>query len=165
MKVAFTGHREYDSEQYDAALEQRILALCRDSVERGVQLTFLSGMAVGFDMAAAEMVCAIRERYGFDNVLLHAVVPYAMQAEFYSEDNLARYQILLDKADNVVVLEESYNQFVFFKRNDYLVENATQMIAYFDGVNKGGTAYTVRRARKEKLPTENIFQQSQLSLF
>ena len=54
--MAFTGHRTYRGETGDA-LSRTLEELCA----RGFR-TFLSGMAVGFDLAAAEAVLALRER-------------------------------------------------------------------------------------------------------
>ena len=54
--VAFTGHRTYRGAAADA-LRRTVGEL----YARGFR-TFLSGMAVGFDLAAAEAVLELRER-------------------------------------------------------------------------------------------------------
>lgn len=51
--VAFTGHRRYRGEA-DDALAQTVEELCRAGFR-----TFLSGMALGFDLAAAETVLVL----------------------------------------------------------------------------------------------------------
>jgi hypothetical protein len=49
-------------------------------------------------------------------------------------------------------------------RNDYLVENSSVLVAWFDGQPRGGTAYTVRRARRKGVRIENLYPQSQMEL-
>ena len=52
--AAFTGHRRYDGECDDA-----LRAVVRELYGRGFRV-FWSGMALGFDLAAAEAVLALR---------------------------------------------------------------------------------------------------------
>ena len=52
--AAFTGHRRYDGECDDA-----LRAVVRELYGRGFRV-FWSGMALGFDLAAAEAVFALR---------------------------------------------------------------------------------------------------------
>ena len=72
LHAAFTGHRTYDG-RGDAALRVLLDAM----YARGFR-TFLSGMAVGFDLAAAEAVVALRHAH--PDVRLVAVVPFRRQA-------------------------------------------------------------------------------------
>ena len=71
--VAFTGHRRYRGEA-DDALAQTVEELCRAGFR-----TFLSGMALGFDLAAAETVLVLRRR--FPGIRLVAAIPCPGQAE------------------------------------------------------------------------------------
>lgn len=159
MIIAFTGHRDYDAERINETLYRRIalLALLNDGV------TFLCGMAVGFDLAAAEAVMRVKQ----DNrsVRLKCVIPFSEQTKYFSYEDQLRYARVLESADEVVVLEGEYSQLVFLRRNDYLVDHADMILAYFKDGSKGGTAYTIRRARKARITIENLYPQQQLSLF
>ncbi len=162
MNISFTGHRDFDLKRHGESLREVILSHL-DGEREDDPVIFLSGMAVGFDLAAAESVLTLRDE-GFC-VMLHCVVPYSEQSLFFDKEDAARYERVLSQADRVITLAERYSHDVFFRRNDYLVKHADCIIAYFNGVPSGGTAYTVRHARRERVLVENIYPQQQLSLF
>lgn len=137
VNVAFTGHRTYRGEG---------AGVLRETLEvlyaRGFR-TFLSGMAVGFDLAAAEAVLALRARR--PEVRLVAVVPFAGQAERFPAGERVRFLRVVAAADECIVLSAEYYRGCYGVRNDFLVERAAVVVAWYDG-STGGTRYTVRRA-------------------
>ncbi len=159
MMIAFTGHRDYDADQN----YQRLYNLVAEIAAVENDVTFLSGMAVGFDLAAAEAIIDLRKIYC--TVQLKCVIPFDGQTKYFSEEDRYRYERVLDQADEIETLEYEYSNLVYLRRNDFLVDNADMIIAYYDRSSKGGTAYTIRRARRAKLPIENIYPNQQLSLF
>ena len=140
--VAFTGHRTYCGEASDA-LRRTIGEL----YERGFR-TFLSGMAVGFDLAAAEAVLLLREQK--PEVRLVAAVPFPGQERHFSASDRERFQRVLAAANETVILSPTYHRGVYAVRNDFLVDNARIVVAWYDGM-PGGTHYTVRRALRRGL--------------
>jgi uncharacterized phage-like protein YoqJ len=62
-----------------------------------------------------------------------------------------------DKVDDVVVLSEYYYNGCFLKRNDFMLNHVAALLAYFDGMPKGGTFYTVRNAKRLRLQICNLF--------
>ncbi len=145
--VAFTGHRTYDG-RADGALRQ-IVAACHS---RGARM-FFSGMAVGFDMAAAEAVLACRAM--LPGTRLVAVVPFEGQQTRFSPVDKARFERIVAAADETVVLSAGYHRGVYAVRNDFLVDHAGSLIAWFDG-SPGGTHYTVRRALRLGRRIDNL---------
>lgn len=135
--VAFTGHRTYDGSA-DAALRATIA----DLRARGLR-TFLCGMAVGFDLAAAEAVLACCST--MPELRLIAVVPFRGQENRYPTADRERYRRILAAADETVVLAPAYRTGCYLVRNDYLVAHAATLVAWYDG-SPGGTRYTVQRA-------------------
>ena len=135
--VAFTGHRTYRGEACEV-LFRALEELC----VRGFR-TFLSGMAVGFDLAAAEAVLALRERC--PEVRLVAAVPFPGQARHFPHKERARYERVLAAADETEVLAPAYHRGCYARRNDFLVDHAQILVAWYDG-SPGGTRYTVGRA-------------------
>ena len=135
--AAFSGHRTYDG-RADEALRRRVGELYAGGVR-----TFLSGMAVGFDLAAAECVLACRG--ALPGLRLVAVVPFEGQQGRFSEADRARFDRVIAAADEVVVLSAHYHQGVYALRNDFLVAHAATLVTWYDG-SPGGTRYTVRRA-------------------
>lgn len=153
MKVAFTGHRKYPEANSEA-----LLGVVESFVSEGYT-TFLCGMAEGFDIAAAEVVLSLKADY--PQLRLLSVIPFeghdmTMPNAQWSE----RYQRVVEAADEVVTLSQSYNVNIYRQRNDYLVDNADAIICYYSGNARSGTGYTVRRAIKKCLRMVNLYADS-----
>ena len=67
---------------------------------------FVSGMALGFDMLAAEEVIKLKEE--LKGVKLVAVVPYRGQSGRWAPHQRERYQRILNEVDEEIVLSEGY---------------------------------------------------------
>lgn len=148
--VAFTGHRTYTDEANEP-LREHVERLSAEGFRH-----FLTGMAEGFDLAAAEAVLAVRQARP---VRLICVVPFPGQAKGFSPQNLERYRAILEEADEVITTAPAYHRGCFLRRNDFLIEHAAHLIAYYNGEPKGGTHYTVKRAQKYGLPIENLYHE------
>lgn len=145
--VAFTGHRTYRGAAADA-LRRTVGEL----YARGFR-TFLSGMAVGFDLAAAEAVLELRERA--PGVRLIAVIPFYGQEKRFSPADRERFRRVLAEAAETVELSPVYHRGCYAVRNNFLVDNARVLVAWYDG-SPGGTRYTVRRALGRGLEVVNL---------
>ena len=156
ISISFTGHRSYQGEA-DAQLRQTLRQLYDDGYTH-----FLCGMAWGWDLAAAEAVIELRKEYG--EITLIAVEPYAEFRRLFHGKDLEQYNRVVESADEGVVVSEQGGDAAFRMRNDYLVDNSAMVVAWFDGKPRGGTAYTVRRARHSHLPVINLMPNPQLSL-
>ena len=154
--LSFTGHRDYDISSNEL-LYTTLLGLYEDGYR-----VFLSGMAVGFDMAAAEAVLRLRQLYS--DVELVCVVPFRGQEQRFSTEDKVRYHEIIDSADSIEILAEHYFIACYAVRNNYLLDNSSCLVAYYDG-SKGGTNYTFRRAVKSNHRVINIYESSQMSLF
>ena len=151
--VTFTGHR-YIPQSKRNDLCAKLEKVIKENHTKGVQ-NFLCGMAVGFDLLAAEAVLKVKKE--LPDIILTAVVPFRLQYERWSEREKLRYHSITSRADNVVVLSEHYYNGCLLRRNDYMLSLCNGVIAYYDGTPKGGTYYTVRKARQMKLPVLNLF--------
>lgn len=141
MKVcAFTGHRNIYAYDFDEHLLERVVL---NLVKNGVR-KFLCGMAIGFDMKAAQAVLSLKESY---NLQLVACLPCANQSERFSAKNRNLYNEILSKCDEVLVFESSYTRGCMFTRNRYLVDNSDVLVCFLRKTS-GGTYYTVNYARK-----------------
>ena len=148
---AFTGYRPakmpWGADEKDARCAEFRFRL-RESLEyligRGYA-DFLSGGALGFDQMAAEIVLSLREKYPWVRLIM--VIPFAGQADKWSEEQRRRWLSIIEASDKVVYVSHSYDKGVFFRRNHYLVEHADLLLAAFDG-RPGGTANTVAYARQ-----------------
>ena len=156
--AAFTGHRSYRTQPADE-LDRTVERLAREGCT-----DFLCGMAVGFDMAAAESVMRMRTLLTDCRIRLTAVVPFAGQAAKFTASQRERYGRILAAADGVVCLSERYTAECYRVRNDFLVDNASSVVAWYDGSPEGGTHYTVMRARRAGRRIINLRPSEQLSL-
>ena len=111
---------------------------------------------------AAGRIVAELKREGAD-VELVAVEPFAEFRAMFSGDDIALYDEVLRAADERVVVAEN-DKMAYMRRNDYLVDNAAVVVAWWDGKPRSGTAYTVKRARKKRLEVVNLYPQPQLEL-
>ncbi|WP_298026280.1 SLOG family protein [uncultured Alistipes sp.] len=150
--AAFTGHRTYRGEAAEA-----LASLLGDLHAEGYR-RFLCGMALGFDMAAAEAVLALRAAH--PEVRLVCVVPFAGQDRRFPAVEQERYRRILEAADETVVLRDDYRPDCYARRNDRLTDGASAVVAWYDG-SSGGTHYTVRRARRLGLRVLNLWQNPQ----
>ena len=135
--AAFTGHRRYDGECDDA-----LRAVVRELSGRGFRV-FWSGMALGFDLAAAEAVLALRERR--PDVTLEAAIPCEEQDRRWTHGLSERYDRLLAECDSRTLVSRAYTPECMMRRNRYMVDNAGTVLAVFNG-SPGGTFNTLRYA-------------------
>ena len=147
ITASFTGHRTYDG---SAAASLRTVV--SQLYERGFR-QFLSGMAVGFDLAAAEAVLALRETR--PEVRLVAVVPFEGQESRFAAPDKERYARVSAAADERIVVCEHYRRDCYALRNDFLTDHAAILVAWYDG-SAGGTRYTLRRALRLKVGVVNL---------
>lgn len=156
----FTGYRpakfpfeftqsSQDYLRFENKLFEAILSLASEGCE-----TFYSGVAMGFDLVAAELVLLCRSS-GNCGARLVCVVPYKGQQESWPNDWQQRHSRVLSQADEVVYLSEKYFAGCFQKRNEYMVDNSGVLLTYYDG-KKGGTGNTVHYAKRRGLPIINI---------
>ena len=145
---AFTGHRDLQADFSEKTLKKEIKRL----IELGVT-TFYTGMAVGFDLIAAELVLSFKKKYGLKLV---CCIPFYGQESRFSDRDKKRYSNILKKADEQIVFYQHYTKDCMFKRNRYMVDNADVLITYCKR-DTGGTAYTVRYFKQKKPLNEIVY--------
>ena len=149
---AFTGHRPkkfpWGYNEADArcvALKETLAAEIAKLVKAGYT-DFFSGMAEGADTWAALAVLALKKENSA--LRLHCVLPCEGQADGWPASAQEIYSSILEQADEVVYVNRKYSEGCMLKRNRYLVDHAACLLAVYNGEWKGGTAMTVRYARK-----------------
>lgn len=111
---------------------------------------FISGTALGIDMFAAEIILELKQHY--THVTLEAVIPHRFQHHKWSTEYRNRYQNILDQCDEVTIIQQGYTPNCFFKRNRYMVDNATHLLAVTQASNpSGSTQHTVEYAEQKRL--------------
>ena len=148
MIASFTGHRLY--REQNAKLKEAIVRLYNDGYR-----TFMSGMAEGFDLAAAECVLELKQSYG--DIKLICVVPFEGHRTTIQSSQRLRDDAICLAADEVITLEQNYHHGVYNLRNDYLVDKADAIVCYYSGLKRSGTGYTVTKAIKKMIRVINIY--------
>lgn len=150
---AFTGHRParfrfgYDEDSKDCFALKRALALQIENMAAyGSVTTFYTGMALGVDTWAAEIVLNLKDAW--PGVKLVAVLPCETQPDRWAAQQRQRYFGILARCDEVETLHTQFTPTCMMERNRWLVDHAGTLLAIYDGGPKGGTAYTVRYARE-----------------
>lgn len=151
--VAFTGHRLISSADRPR-VKDRLMEAIRKAYKDGYRV-FISGMAYGFDLMAAE--CVVELKSECPDIKLMAAIPYRGQCERWRKASQLKYWELLHKADEQILLSPEYRPDCFLLRDRYMVEHASRLIAYYNGIPKGGTFYTVKEAKRQGVMVENIY--------
>ena len=151
--AAFTGHRWYDSSRKHS-VRKKIEECVREAYRNGIT-NFISGMAIGFDLLAAEVVLSLRHEC--PAITLTAVLPFREQASRFNELNKCRYYKCLSQADDIVILSNDYTAKCYLERDRFMVEHSSLLIACYDGRNKGGTFWTVNYAARIGKNVINIY--------
>lgn len=161
--VAFTGHRTLMTADGnpDANLENVIrteLSFCLEDCYKEGKNTFISGLAVGWDMLCAEEVLKLKAKHS--DVILIAAIPFMGQELMYCNINKQRYKRIYESADYREFINDSgYDRDAYHNRNDWMIANCSEMIAYFNGKPRSGTSSTVRKASKSGVEILNIFEE------
>ncbi len=152
--VSFTGHRLQklgffgDDDPMAVELKNRIYSTTAALINDGAD-AFFTGMALGVDTWAAEVVLGLRRIH--PEIKLTALVPCPEQDKLWNDLQKRRYREILRQCDEVVMVSERYNKGCMHKRDRELVNCCDVLVAVFDeqNVTKGGTQYTVDYARSK----------------
>ena len=124
-------------------LEAQITALA----EQGVT-DFLSGMAQGVDLWSSQIVLDLQKKN--PALKLHCVLPCKGQESKWTASAQERYRSLLAQDNEGVYVGQEYNRDCMLKRNRYLVDHSSILLAVYNGTWRSGTGATVRYAQKLK---------------
>ena len=156
ISCCFTGHRPMKLPWGMNEKDPRCLALKLELAARLEALaalgyrSFLCGMALGCDMYFAEAVLALRDRW--PDVRLEAAIPFGDQPGRWNEEQRRRYNRLIDAADKLTVLQVHYTSDCMQRRNRYMVDRSSLLLACYDG-RPGGTMQTILYAERSGVKT------------
>lgn len=154
ITCCFTGYRSQKLPWRFNELDERCLIMkenARNEILNAIKIgyrTFISGMALGFDMICAEIILELKKQY--QDIKLVCALPCKDQYKVWREDQQKRYKDILKQADIVHYQYEKYQDGCMLERNDYMLNNSSMVIALFNG-QPGGTKYTLDKAQKKGL--------------
>lgn len=149
---AFTGHRPHkfpwrynEADSRCVALKTAMTEHITKLVEDGVT-DFYNGGADGVDCWASLIVLELRKKN--PALRLHLILPHKGQENKWSDSAQERYHSILEQADSIEYMSREYYDGCMLDRNHRLVEVAGVLLAVYNGERRGGTAATIRYARK-----------------
>ena len=119
--------------------------------------TFYTGMAMGFDIIAAEAVLLLKKINSNQKISLVCVLPFDNQEESFYKEWKIRYYNVLNECDEKVVLSQNYYKGCYQKRNIYMVDNSDCVLTWYDG-KAGGTRNTLDYAAKKQRHIFNAYK-------
>lgn len=134
------GNADFDA--LENALTETVFSLCEEHCD-----TFYTGMAMGFDLIAAEAVLFWKRAKPEAHIKLIAVLPFSAQADTFSPAWKERFDAVLRECDGEVWIEREYRQGCYARRNRYMVDHSDFVVTWYDG-QKGGTQNTLLYAKK-----------------
>ena len=154
MTVCFSGYRPeklpwgYDEcdprcAQLKQRLRRAVCAACDDGFRH-----FICGMANGCDLYFFDAARYLRLQH--PEVTIEAAIPYSGQADRWRPELRERYAYDLRQCDYQTLVQEAYTPGCMMRRNRYMVDHASRLIAVFDG-QEGGTRRTVEYALRSGL--------------
>ena len=134
--VCFTGHRPEKLTQSEETVREAL----RKGIDQALAwrcTTFISGMAPGVDIWAAEEILALKRKN--PEVKLVCAVPF-------------------DGFDEVFFVSPGNMRAVAIIRDKWMVDHSCLVIAFYNG-EKGGTRTTIDYAEKKKVRVLNVFKE------
>ena len=147
-RCCFTGHRQEKLGTSEAVVVVGLKKEILKAIADGFQ-TFISGMARGVDLWAAEIVLALRDEGAA--VRLICASPYQGFESRWSQEWQKRYCQVMKRADLVRFICPGYSRDCFQRRNEWMVGHSARVIAVYNG-QPSGTRNTIEYARRCGVP-------------
>ena len=151
-RCCFTGHRPEKLNEPDDVVIVALESAIRQAVADGF-VTFISGMARGTDIWAAEIVLRLK-REGHPLHLICAS-PFDGFDQSWGADWRRRYAAVMADADLVKFICPHYSRACFQIRNEWMVDRSARVIAVYNG-ESGGTRNTINYAARRNVGVVNV---------
>ena len=147
----FTGYRpnklpwKYDEEDVRCiSLKAKLYDAVEALYEAGIR-HFICGMATGSDSFFCAEVLKLRDQH--TDVTVEAALPCENQAAMWPHRQQKIHLNLVTQCDEKTVVSKEYTRDCMIKRNRYMVDNSSVLVAVYDG-KPGGTMQTYNYARR-----------------
>lgn len=151
-RCCFTGHRPEKLLRFESDIKKEFTEEINQAVHDGMNV-FITGMACGVDLWAAEIVLDLRQLN--KDIKLICAVPYEGFDQRWNKSWQLLYRRVLCEADLVRVISRGYFSGVFQVRNEWMVNHSARVIAVFSG-RPGGTRNTIDYAKRKGIPVRII---------
>ena len=151
-RCCFTGHRPDKMELGEKEIKPLLEKAIDDAISKGF-VTFITGMAMGTDIWAAEIVLEKKKKN--EAIRLICALPHPNFESRRSLTEKMRFSKILKKADLVRQINEHYFTGCYQVRNEWMVDRSNLVIAVFNG-QKSGTKNTIDYAKKKNVQVVNV---------
>lgn len=151
-RVCFTGHRPEKLTRTESMIKKDLEVQIRQAISDGLNV-YITGMARGVDIWAAQIVLMLREEG--QPVRLLCACPYDGFEKGWSKKWQKQYREILQAADTVKYICKGYSRSCFQIRNEWMIDHAARVIAIFNG-EKSGTKNAIDYAIKINVPVSYI---------
>ncbi len=147
-RCCFTGHRP---EKLNIP-EKRLAVLLEAEIKRAIDgghTTFITGMAKGTDLVAAEIVLRLRKQD--PRLKLICALPHPGFGQHWGGGWTERFCRVLAEADLERTICSAFSYGSYQARNEWMVRHSSLVIAVFNG-EAGGTKNTLDFAKRNGVP-------------
>lgn len=148
-RCCFTGHRPEKLHCSESAVRTALKCEIERAIADGMR-TFISGVAWGTDIVAAEIV--LQCRAVDPSIHLICAIPHPGFENRMDESWRQRYLSVLSHADVARIISQEWSQNCYQVRNIWMVDRSARVIAVFGG-ESGGTRNTLAYARRMGVET------------
>lgn len=153
-RCCFTGHRPEKMAMTENQAVKELEVAIRQTIDDGFSV-FISGMAPGVDIWAAEIVLRLRDKENLP-IKLIAVNPHPIFIDRWPEWK-KRYTTIMEDADLTRDICDGYKRGVYQIRNEWMVDHSARVIAVWNG-KPSGTKNTVDYANRKNVPVVNLYR-------
>jgi uncharacterized phage-like protein YoqJ len=147
-RCCFTGHRPEKLSRSEKEIKETLRSEINLAVQAGFTV-FITGMARGVDLWAAEIV--LKQRKQNDAIKLICAIPHEGFESRWSAEWRQLYNYVRDHADLVRIIGKGYYSGVYQVRNEWMVNHSARVIAVFNG-QASGTKNTIDYAHRQGVP-------------
>ena len=151
-RCCFTGHR---TDKMDIG-EKEVKPLLEKAIDNAIAegyVTFITGMAMGTDIWAAEIVLERKNRN--KDIHLIGALPHPGFESRRSLTEKMRFNKIIKNVDFIKEINDHYFTGCYQVRNEWMVNHSNLVIAVFNG-QKSGTKNTVDYAKRKGVEVVNV---------
>ncbi len=151
-RCCFTGHRPEKLTRSEHDIKADLRHEISQALQDGITV-FITGMARGVDLWAAEIVLGLRKRN--QKIKLICAIPHEGFEARWSNGWKQLYWRVRENADLVRVISKEYYSGVYQIRNQWMVDHSARVIAVYNG-QPSGTKNTMDYAIRQGVPVRII---------
>lgn len=152
-RCCFTGHRPFKLNMPERKIEKALEKEIKQAIDDGFT-TFITGMAPGVDIIAAEIVLRLQKKH---DIKLICASPFEGFERTWKDEWQPRYKKVLEQGDLVKYVCDHYYNGCFQTRNVWMVDHSARVIAAWNG-EPSGTKNTIDYANKVGIEVRNVIE-------